>query len=400
MRMFHVYMIAIITPIMTMVPLLHAENGGVVKCVMWRGYIHAVHRKLDRVRNPDVEIDQFVSYQFSRTEIDESHRSDSTTVFYGLPVLGPPVWTMERNHLFLCVQANRNDTMSVQQFAVARGKPLPDSSSRSNAGRNSSNFPHVKDISVPSDTFPKVLTPANHVLRGSNHRFQQRFCILSHNGNIAVWTYYQEAEILAEWQYDKNKVARGIQTIRADKYGIPDDLAFWVKQRTEKIQLSERFVVIQGTPPLLLTQARNLYCLSSTGPELLSRISLFPDRESPRQTRSLSVPDKVCMLVLLDDQEHRKSLIFSWDGKTATPLDIRDKAKKNIEPFLPAKDVDKKITKAVTTMMLQRDKDEKEVAGFCKKQQEIERVKKLTEEIKKPKPMTLQERLQQNEKGK
>jgi hypothetical protein len=100
-------------------------------------------------------------------------------------------------------------------------------------------------------------------------------------------------------------------------------------------------------------------------------------------------------LVLVDIQEKKKHIAFRWDGTVAKPLDVQDKDKKNIEPFLPANDVDEKITKAVTVMMLQRDKDEKEVAEFRKKQQ-AERKEKLAEEAKMPKSMTLQERLQQN----
>lgn len=208
---------------------------------------------------------------------------------------------------------------------------------------------------------------------------------IAYNRWLTVWQHVPEEQARPP-SAPKAKKPTEWGTIPGDEiYGVPDWAHGWKRcgmymkeTRWKSIQ------VLRTSPALILDSGGAIYSIENN--RAVVRIGGVNE-------------DIATRCVLLHDQESKAYAVFSWDGRTAKPLDVQDKEKKNIASFTPAKDVETEVTKAVAVMMTQRDKDEKEVLELGKKQ-EAERKKKLAEEAKKPRPMTLQERLQQNERGK
>jgi hypothetical protein len=222
------------------------------------------------------------------------------------------------------------------------------------------------------------------------------YSLEAQSDTLVVWVY--QGTVLSEWKYNPTKKAEfpkngTIRVSSIDTEGIPDHLPYWEKARSyPNIVLKEKVHVIPGKEPLLLTDKAILYRLDDTGTEWIADIRISSDNEVQAKA---TIPKLSTRYVLLQDQDRKKHVLFQWANKELTPLDVLDKEKQNIEPFLPAKDVDPKIIKAATVMLKQMQKDEQEVAEM-KKELEAKRKAKAEEEAKKPKPQTLQERLQQN----
>jgi hypothetical protein len=177
--------------------------------------------------------------------------------------------------------------------------------------------------------------------------------------------------------------------------GLPETFREWELIGVYPVKLKGDFSIIHGKTPLLLTAGGEVYRLKDKKAERI--MSVWPASEDNKTSKTTDAGSSPLSrrLLLLEDQDRKKHVLFQWANKELTPLDVLDKEKQNIEPFLPAKDVDPKIIKAATVMLKQMQKDEQEVAEM-KKELEAKRKAKAEEEAKKPKPQTLQERLQQN----
>ncbi|MBN2272115.1 MAG: hypothetical protein JXN61_15985 [Sedimentisphaerales bacterium] len=182
--------------------------------------------------------------------------------------------------------------------------------------------------------------------------------------------------------------------------GVPATFSDWKLIGAFPVKFHGNFTIVYSKEPLALTAGGEVYRLTDGMAERIT--SVFPtgessipeDASSEEKVRKSKFPTSR-RLVLLEDQGKKKYVLFQWAGEELTPLDVQDKDKQNIEPFQPVKNVDPKIIKAATVMLKQMEKDEQEVAEF-KRELEAKKKAQAEEEAKKPKPQTLQERLQQN----
>jgi hypothetical protein len=224
------------------------------------------------------------------------------------------------------------------------------------------------------------------------------FAVVSVAKDLGVFVVYDHG-ILIDWRFDPEGKSRGFRDpVKVGPHGIAENDPKWKNIKEYSVPFRGDFFVISRNGMLILTDSGSLYRLVDGKAEHI--VSVEPaagnsaETESDTTAADASNPSTP-RLVLMEDQDKKNSVLFQWAGEELTPLDVQNKEKQNIEPFLPAKDVNPKIIKAATVMLKQMEKDEQEVAEF-RKELEAKKKAQAEEDAKKPKSQTLQERLQQN----
>lgn len=255
-------------------------------------------------------------------------------------------------------------------YAVPNSNLIPSSQWVSNPDYDLAQFKPMpyKDLHMVKTGVPMSFQEAQRKWRKGDVS-----CDVSFDPSVALISiYYQSSDHLEKWLYDPSHPIKEVLPVEPDpirraalrrlRGNSKPRLLAWRRTRRWKLSLQGGFRVIPKGEGMIVGSQGKLFQIAK-------------DRIEPIAS-SLPAQLKKNSLVLVNIRAGKGRIAFGWDGKSANPLDVQDKDKKNIEPFVPAKEVDAKIAKAVTVMMTQREKDKKEVAEFRKKQEE-ERKKKL-----------------------
>lgn len=250
--------------------------------------------------------------------------------------------------------------------------------------------------------WPRSLYPVGVMLWGMGDRSRLEYAFSVHDETVAVWVY--QGSLLSQWRYNPKKPLAplkegAISMFHLDRDGIPDDLERWDKCGIYPIEFRGGFRVIPAKEPLVLTDGGSLFRLADNKASLIAEIRpVVPGKDEAKPGATMpaaSQPAGGVRFVLLELQDQSKYALCQWNGAQLTAVDVQDRTKQNVVPFLPACEVKPEVVKAAAIMMSQLERDEKDVAALKKKQEE-ERKAKATEDARKPRPQTLQQRLQQN----